>query len=98
MTEKFSLGQIVVTRGISDLGLTHGQIARHLDRHVAGDWGKVDPESAHQNELALIKGDRLVSAYAIDESQPCVGYGDNCIWVITEADRSTTTLLLPSEY
>lgn len=60
-----------------------------LDRHLAGDWGDVCAEDNHANELALREGSRLLSAYRL---------GDVAIWIITEADRSATTLLLPSEY
>ena len=48
--------------------------------------------------MALREGLRILSAYAIDESKSAKGYGDNCFWIITEADRSVTTFLLPSEY
>ena len=46
----------------------------------------------------LMNGDRLLSAYAIDPDQPAKGYDDNCLWIITEADRSVTMFLLPDEY
>jgi hypothetical protein len=45
-----------------------------------------------------VEGERVLSAYAIDESKPAKGYGDNCLWIITERDRSVTTFLLPDEY
>ena len=50
------------------------------------------------NEAAVTDGSRSLSAYPIDPDQPCAGHGDNCVWIITEADRSVTTLLLPEEY
>ncbi|KWT91757.1 hypothetical protein APY03_3194 [Variovorax sp. WDL1] len=43
-------------------------------------------------------GLRILSAYAIDPAKPCAGHGDNCLWIITEADRAVTTILLPEEY
>jgi hypothetical protein len=46
----------------------------------------------------LKTGNRILSAYPIDETQPCKGHGDNTLWIITEADRSVTTFLLPGEY
>src|SRR5687768_6743346 len=93
----FMLGQIVATGGamaIGDLSLLN----RCLNRHVRGDWGCVCEEDALTNNEALKMGMRILSAYAIDETQPCKGYGDNTLWIITEADRSVTTFLLPEEY
>ena len=62
---------------------------RFLSRHAAGDWGELDPHDRRENELALKHGRRLLSSYLVGEGR---------VWVITEADRSYTTLLLPSEY
>ena len=56
------------------------------------------PEDAEEYDLAVREGLRILSAYAIDPALPCEGYGDNCLWIITEADRSYTTILLPDEY
>lgn len=93
----FTLGSIVATPGALDaLSLSH--IFECLTRHARGDWGQVCEEDAAENDLATCEGFRILSAYAIDPAQPCAGFGDNCVWVITEADRSVTTLLLPSEY
>ena len=50
------------------------------------------------NDEAVSEGLRILSAYAIDPAKPAKGYGENCLWIITEADRSATTFLLPSEY
>jgi hypothetical protein len=50
------------------------------------------------NNEAVRAGERILSAYAIDPAKPCKGHGKNCLWIITEADRSVTTLLLPEEY
>jgi hypothetical protein len=85
---KFALGQVVMTRGIADLIETIDLVAL-LQRHANGDWGSVCSEDAAANERALVEGSRLLSAYEI---------GDTKIWVITEADRSATTFLLPDEY
>jgi len=65
---------------------------------VRGDWGCVDPEDARANAEAALCGLRIVSAYPIDPALPCAGFGKNCLWIITEADRSVTTILLPDEY
>lgn len=69
-----------------------------LGRHMQGDWGCVDIEDQATNDDALEHGGRLLSAYPINEDQPCKGWGENTLWVITEADRSATTFLLPDEY
>ena len=93
----FSLGQIVATRG----AIENIHPARMLDclaHHRRGDWGNICKEDAAENNLATREGFRILSAYAIDESKPAKGYGDNCFWIITEADRSVTTFLLPDEY
>jgi hypothetical protein len=61
-----------------------------LRRHVCGDWGEVDEEDARENERSLQDGCRLMSAYVLTTG---------CrLWIITEADRSATTIFLPSEY
>ena len=62
----------------------------YVGRHMASDWGDVEDADAQANELALVTGERLLSAYRLPN-------GDR-LWVITEADRSRTTVLLPSEY
>ena len=61
-----------------------------LFRHQTGDWGELDEEDSAQNELSLEHGYRLLSAYALTTSAK--------IWIITEWDRSATTILLPEEY
>jgi hypothetical protein len=85
---RFPLGQLVITRGAAGR-LTPGEIADGIVRHVRGDWGDISPEDATENELALREGFRLLSAY---------GRGERRYWVITEADRSATTILLPENY
>jgi hypothetical protein len=64
--------------------------AEFLDRHVNGDWGEVPDADKQENELSVEQGFRVLSAYTTSA-------GDH-IWVLTEADRSATTLLLPKEY
>lgn len=91
------LGHIVATPGALER-VPMARILEAVERHEKGDWGCVDPEDAHANDTALKDGTRLLSAYAIDEAKPCRGYGENTLWVITEADRSVTTVLLPEEY
>jgi hypothetical protein len=93
----FLLGQIVATPGALE-ACRHDHLLRCLARHVHGDWGCVDKQDAATNNEAVKAGFRILSAYPIDESKPCKGFGDNTLWIITEADRSVTTFLLPSEY
>lgn len=91
---KFPLGQIVMTRGVNDLVAENTEFAKFamesLRRHASGDWGDLGPEDKKENELSLRRGFRLLSAY---EKYPLPK-----IWIITEADRSVTTTLFPSEY
>jgi hypothetical protein len=93
----FLLGQVVATNGAMSIG-DMSLLNRCLNRHVRGDWGCVCEEDWETNNQALKAGDRILSAYAIDNSVPCEGFGDNTLWIITEADRSVTTFLLPEEY
>ena len=86
---RFPLGRVLATPGVLEV-LTPIEIAQALSRHVSGDWGEVDAEDAKENELSLKQGFRLLSAYT---SAAGVRF-----WIITEADRSATTLLLPEEY
>jgi hypothetical protein len=87
----FDLGQTVATPGALDALVEAGICgAALLHRHHRGDWGDLDAEDIESNNAALKNGSRLFSAYQVTEQIK--------IWIITEADRSVTTLLLPSEY
>jgi hypothetical protein len=70
-------------------------VQESLNRHVKGDWGDVDDEDKQTNDQALKQGTRLLSAYS-DDRFPKNGVAT--IWIITEADRSATTILFPDEY
>lgn len=94
---RFDIGQVYSTPGILD-ACSGELLVQCLARHQSGDWGRVCAQDALQNEAALSEGWRIISAYPIDPAKPCAGWGDNTLWVITEADRSVTTFLLPSEY
>jgi hypothetical protein len=94
---KFELGRIVSTPGALE-ACSQDYLLECLTRHAGGDWGLVCKEDAAENELSLKQGFRLLSAYPIDPAKPSKGFGDNTLWIITEADRSATTFLLPSEY
>jgi hypothetical protein len=93
----FELGKVVATRGaIASCSMLY--MEQCLARHVRGDWGVVCAEDRKSNFEALRERLRILSAYPIDPAKPCKGWGDNTLWIITEADRSATTFLLPSEY
>ncbi|WP_334189416.1 hypothetical protein [Noviherbaspirillum sp.] len=87
----FRLGRLVATPQalytLEQQGVTPFAL---LKRHASGDWGDVSAEDAMANQIALQSGSRLFSAYRIGD--------DSRIWVITESDRSCTTILLPAEY
>jgi hypothetical protein len=87
----FALGQVVATPGALNT-MTQLDIAplELIHRHVTGDWGDLDAEDQQQNQLATRSGMRIFSSYKIGATSK--------IWIITEADRSSTTLLLPNEY
>jgi len=88
----FSLGQIVATPGALDLLDRTGTNALGLLwRHQCGDWGAVCAEDAQSNKYAVAVGARILSAYEL-------GSRRERLWIITEADRSVTTLLLPADY
>ncbi|UXL05864.1 plasmid related protein [Achromobacter xylosoxidans] len=84
------LGQVVATPGALNL-LQRANLNpfQMLSRHRSGDWGDVPMEDALANEAAAIHGNRVISSYEVAGER---------LWVITEANRSATTLLLPKEY
>ena len=87
---RLALGRVVATRGALGLALSHGlDLSALLGRHASGDWGDVCAADAQANDLALDGAARLLSAYDTAAGR---------LWIITEADRSATTVLLPSEY
>lgn len=94
---KFHPGKLVCTVGASR-ACSDEQLSSYLAQHVSGDWGACCPEDAALNDEALANGGRLHSAYPIDPAKPCAGWGENTLWIITEADRSVTTFLLPADY
>lgn len=86
---KFNLGRTVMTRAASVV-LTQADVMGALLRHARGDWGDIDPADEGLNDQALIDGERLLSVYAASDGTR--------FWVITEHDRSATTVLLPDDY
>jgi hypothetical protein len=87
--QKFLLGRTVITRGALQV-LTSADVLDALIRHASGDWGDVCEEDKQANERSLRVGARLLSAYRSATGEK--------FWVLTEADRSVTTVLLPEEY
>ena len=88
---RFALGQTFITPGAEEALQIAGQTATEfLRRHMSGDWGELSDEDVKENEFSLKEGLRLLSAYQTGKGQK--------LWIITEADRSATTILLPSEY
>lgn len=88
---RFKLGQVVATPGAQEALEDAGQLpGEFLRKHVAGDWGDVEADDRRENEVSVEGGFRLLSAYKTSK-------GVN-LWVITEADRSSTCFLLPDEY
>ncbi len=92
MGQRFALGQLLATPAalelLGDLEISPSSL---LERHMSGDWGEVCAADARENELSIRRGFRVLSSYP-------VGDDDERVWIITEADRSSTCLLLPSEY
>lgn len=88
---RFALGRVVATPGalaeLEELGVSPATL---LSRHQSGDWGDVCDEDRAENELALGRQLRIFSVYQITD--------EITIWIITEADRSATTILLPADY
>jgi hypothetical protein len=85
------LGRVLATPGaLRTLALAGANGAVYLARHAAGDWGDVDAHDWAANDRALLIDERLLSAYQLPNGER--------LWIITEADRSASTLLLPDEY
>jgi hypothetical protein len=87
----FPLGQLVATPGALQALEVNGQgCTEFLERHVSGDYGDLCREDKQANADALVAGDRILSAYRLSDGTK--------VWIITECDRSVTTVLLPEEY
>jgi len=87
---RFHLGRVVATNGAIEVIERVGDVVDDiLTRHMTGDWGSICEEDSEQNELAVKHNLRIMSVYQ---------FGDDTLWVITEADRSATTILRPDEY
>ena len=86
---KFPLGQIVITRNAADT-LPSEDVAAAIRRHARGDWGDLDDHDRQANQSALKDGSRLLSAYTASNAVK--------FWIITEWNRTSTTVLLPEDY
>ena len=90
-TARFDLGRILATPGAINAMKAAGESPlRLLRRHVHGDWGDLHEDDHRANELALRQALRVLSAYVLSTEER--------VWIITEADRSSTTILTPEEY
>ena len=88
---KFKLGTVVATRGVMEyINEDVGMIFSYIARHAIGDWGDACKGDKKTNEDALKNGMRLMSVYKLKDGKT--------IWIITEWDRSVTTVLFPDEY
>ena len=87
--KKFNLGEIVITPAA--LSYIHDSAGVLLERHASGDWGTMDPDDCEEMDHSLANGNDqlLMSTFHVDGTE---------VWVITEHDRSVTTILLPSDY
>ncbi len=88
---RFALGQTFITPGAEEALIIAGQTGiEFLRRHMSCDFGELSDKDVRENELSLREGFRVLSAYRTARGQR--------LWIITEADRTSTTILLPSEY
>lgn len=85
----FKSGQVVVTPGAMNLRVQGISLFTYLKRHLTGDWGDLSERDKEENQFSLHRNLRLLSSYNTPLGK---------LWIITEADRSSTTILLPDEY
>jgi hypothetical protein len=89
VTKDFELGTLLITSNAQSR-LDPAGVLEAIHRHSIGDWGELDDEDRMENELSLREGFRILSAYT--------DRNGTRFWIITEADRSATTVLLPEDY
>jgi hypothetical protein len=89
LSTSFKLSQTVITPTARDL-LDPVDVYRAIQRHASGDWGELSPDDKAENELSVKEGFRILSAYRDRNGTK--------FWIITEGDRSVTTILLPEDY
>ena len=91
LTPLFELGRIYITPGALDVLTGHPHLTHAmLVRHVTGDWSEMGEEDQSENRFSVPRALRVFSVYSLTD--------DTRLWIITEADRSATTILLPEEY
>jgi hypothetical protein len=101
---RFEMGQLVATAGVNEwiagdddkMAIRSATLMRMLRRYQVCDWGEVDEEDCEANNIAVEEGQRIVASYVLEEDIRPVG--ERKVWIITEWDRSVTTVLFPSEY
>lgn len=89
MSDLFPLGNVVATANAMH-SLTHEEMVTGLHRHQSGDWGDLTDDDKTENASAMVEGRRILSLYTTPNGKQ--------FWIITEADRSATTVLLPEDY
>ena len=89
MITRLRLGRVVATRGVLD-AVPKREVLKALERHQNCDWGEVKKTDWASNDSALTRRERIISVYRADNQTK--------FWIITEADRSATTVMLPEEY
>lgn len=87
--QRFALGRLLITHGAKET-LEESEVLSALGRHASGDWGDVCEEDGKENDFSVSRNLRIFSVYHSKNGEK--------FWVITEADRSATTVLLPEEY
>ena len=88
---RFRCGRLYATPGALEAFDKAGDdLTRYLAKHLTGDWGELSADDERANEEAITEGSRILSSYRLADGMK--------VWIITEADRSSTTILLPSEY
>ena len=97
--DQFPIGQVVSTASVMEHSSASADftsfLSESLRRHVAGDWSDMVPEDQQSNQRAVVRGSRIFSSYRIPAGQVA---RHQSLWIITEADRSATTILFPSDY
>lgn len=101
----FPLGSLGMTPGARDFARDHSDnpaafLASLVVRHQSGDWGTTDRHDRRANDAAVLDGSRIMSFYDVVCTAPggCPRPGDHRVWVVTEAGRDRTTVLLPEDY
>lgn len=100
MAKEFNVGKVVVTAAVDELMQSNYEFQRFvtlsLGKHIRGNWGNMSPDDRKKNDEALENGERIMSVYyrpGMKKEDP-----QGKIWIITEADRSSTTILFPEDY